>query len=58
MENHGKSFVKGITWRIIGTLDTIFLSWIFTGQIGNALKLVERKSSQKLHYTTYMSGFG
>lgn len=39
MEKHGKSFVKGITWRIIGTLDTIFLSWLFTGQIGNALKI-------------------
>ncbi|MBS1518560.1 MAG: DUF2061 domain-containing protein [Bacteroidetes bacterium] len=33
------SLVKGITWRIIGTLDTIFLAWLFTGNISSALKI-------------------
>ena len=38
-DNHTKSFLKGVTWRVIGTMDTIFLSWLFTGQIETALKI-------------------
>lgn len=38
-EQHYRSVVKGITWRMIGTLDTIFLSWLFTGDITSALKI-------------------
>lgn len=38
-ENHYRSVVKGITWRIIGTLDTIFLSWLFTRKLGLALTI-------------------
>ncbi len=38
-EQHYRSVIKGITWRIIGTMDTIFLSWLFTGEIGTALKI-------------------
>lgn len=38
-ENHGRSAIKGVTWRIIGTLDTIFLSWLFTGDFHTALKI-------------------
>lgn len=38
-EKHYRSVIKGITWRIIGTLDTIFLSWLFTGDISSALKI-------------------
>ncbi|MEI7802210.1 MAG: DUF2061 domain-containing protein [Bacteroidota bacterium] len=38
-ESHVRSFIKGTTWRIIGTADTIFLSYIFTGNIGTALKI-------------------
>ncbi|MBV6479713.1 MAG: hypothetical protein HGGPFJEG_02505 [Ignavibacteria bacterium] len=33
------SLIKGITWRIIGTMDTIFLSWIFTGNIDKAFHI-------------------
>lgn len=33
------SLTKGVTWRIIGTLDTMLLSYLFTGSIGNALKI-------------------
>jgi uncharacterized membrane protein len=36
---HKRSVVKGATWRIIGTIDTIFLSLIFTGVFGKALKI-------------------
>lgn len=38
-EQHYRSVIKGITWRIIGTMDTIFLSWLFTGDITSALKI-------------------
>lgn len=38
-EKHYRSFIKGTTWRIIGTLDTIFLAWLFTGDIKSALKI-------------------
>jgi hypothetical protein len=36
-DKHFISFTKGVTWRIIGTLDTMMLSYIFTKSIGNAL---------------------
>jgi uncharacterized membrane protein len=36
---HKRSVLKGATWRIIGTIDTIFLSLIFTGAIGKALQI-------------------
>ena len=39
VESRKISLIKGVTWRIIGTLDTIFLSWLFTGNISQALKI-------------------
>jgi uncharacterized membrane protein len=38
-EKHYRSLLKGITWRIIGTIDTIFLSWLFTRNIITAFKI-------------------
>ena len=38
-EQHYRSVIKGTTWRVVGTLDTILLSWLFTGQITTALKI-------------------
>lgn len=38
-DKHFISFTKGVTWRIVGTLDTMMLSYIFTGSIGSALKI-------------------
>lgn len=34
-----RSFIKGVTWRITGTIDTIFLAFIITGHLGNAVKI-------------------
>ena len=34
-----RSFLKGITWRIIGTADTIMLAFLITGDVSNALKI-------------------
>ena len=30
MDSHIRSLVKGITWRITGSLDTFFISWLIT----------------------------
>lgn len=29
-ESHSRSFVKGISWRALGSIDTFLLSWFFT----------------------------
>ena len=31
-DSHGRSLAKGVTWRIIGTLDTFLWSWLITHQ--------------------------
>jgi uncharacterized membrane protein len=36
---HKRSVIKGATWRLIGTIDTVFLSLIFTGVIGKAFRI-------------------
>lgn len=36
-EHHFRSVIKAITWRIIGTLDTIIISFIVTGKVNWAL---------------------
>jgi uncharacterized membrane protein len=38
-ENHVRSVIKGASWRIVGTIDTIFLSFIYTGQVVKAFKI-------------------
>lgn len=39
IESRRISLIKGVTWRIIGTMDTIFLSWIFTDDVTKALRI-------------------
>lgn len=34
-----RSFVKSISWRIIGTLDTILISWMVTGTLQMAFTI-------------------
>lgn len=36
---HARSFVKGVSWRAVGTMDTMVLSFIITGSLTNALKI-------------------
>jgi uncharacterized membrane protein len=38
-ENHVRSILKGASWRIVGTIDTIFLSFVYTGQVAKAFKI-------------------
>ena len=38
-ESHYRSLIKGVSWRIVGTLDTILLSYLVTGKADEALKI-------------------
>ncbi|MDF2156763.1 DUF2061 domain-containing protein [Algoriphagus sp. CAU 1675] len=47
-----KSLLKSISWRIVGTLDTIIISFLVTGQLTMALSIgsVEVVSKILLYY--------
>ena len=38
-DSHGKSMLKAISWRIIGTIDTIVISCFMTGTLSLALTI-------------------
>ncbi len=38
-DNPKRSVVKSISWRIIGTIDTILISWLVTGTLMVALSI-------------------
>ncbi len=38
-DSHSKSMVKAISWRIIGTIDTILISWFLSGTLTLALSI-------------------
>jgi hypothetical protein len=33
IDSSGKSMVKAISWRILGTMDRILISWLLTGTL-------------------------
>ena len=47
-----KSMLKSVSWRIVGTLDTMLISYIITGQITIALSIgsVEVLTKTLLYY--------
>ncbi|KAB7529336.1 DUF2061 domain-containing protein [Flagellimonas olearia] len=38
-ESPKRSIVKSISWRMVGTLDTIIISWIITGTLSLAFSI-------------------
>lgn len=36
---HWRSVAKAISWRVTGTVDTILISWLITGQIHLAISI-------------------
>lgn len=38
-EGHARSVAKAICWRITGTLDTILIAWLVTGEVAAAISL-------------------
>ena len=51
-EKHYRSVVKALSWRIVGTLDTIVVSYLVTGRIKLALSIgaVELFTKVALYY--------
>lgn len=47
-----RSIVKSLTWRAIGTIDTILISWIITGEVNTALSIgvIELISKMTLYF--------
>jgi len=52
MVSYKRHILKTISWRIIGTLDTILLSWIITGsfKVGLAIGGVEVVTKMVLYF--------
>lgn len=38
-ETNSRSMVKALSWRIVGTLDTILISWIISGNVQIAFSI-------------------
>lgn len=38
-ESPVRSITKSVSWRVLGTLDTILISWIITGEISVAFSI-------------------
>jgi uncharacterized membrane protein len=51
-EAHYRSVVKSISWRMVGTIDTIFISWVITGEVKTALTIgsIEVITKMVLYY--------
>lgn len=47
-ESHARSLIKGITWRIVGTLDTMVISYIVTGNWTFAFSIASIEVISKL----------
>ena len=64
VESQKRHILKTLSWRVIGTLDTIVLSWIITGNPLTGLKIgmVEVITKMVLYYlherTWYNSNYG
>lgn len=52
MVSYKRHILKTITWRIVGTLDTIVLSWLITGslKLGMAIGGVEVITKMVLYF--------
>ena len=38
-ENMMRSVVKSVSWRVLGTIDTVFIAWLVTGKTDFALTI-------------------
>jgi len=38
-ERHSRSIVKAVSWRVLGTLDTILISWLISGELTIAFSI-------------------
>jgi uncharacterized membrane protein len=51
-ERHKRSFVKAVSWRVLGSLDTFVLSWFFTSsaKVASAIAITEVLTKMVLYY--------
>ncbi len=51
-ESSARSIIKSITWRIIGTADTVLISWLITGTLTIAFSIgaIELFSKMLLYF--------
>ncbi len=45
---HWRSFVKAVSWRFIGSLDTFMLSWLVTGKLKYAVSIATAEAITKI----------
>ena len=51
-EAHSRSFVKALSWRVLGSIDTFLLSWLFTSSVkaAGAIATTEVLTKMVLYY--------
>ena len=52
MVSHSRHIAKAVSWRVIGSIDTIAIAWLITGsiQVGAAVGGVEIVTKTVLYY--------
>ena len=52
MVSHSRHIAKAVSWRVIGSIDTMLVAWIITGsiQVGAAVGGVEIVTKTVLYY--------
>ena len=53
-----RHIAKAITWRVVGTIDTVLLSWLITGSGITGLKIGVAEVVTKMVLSIFMSGLG
>ena len=51
-EAHSRSFAKATSWRILGSIDTFLLSWLFTQNVkaAGSIAIAEVLTKMVLYY--------
>lgn len=51
-EAHSRSLAKAMSWRILGSIDTFVLSWLFTSNVraASAIAITEVLTKMVLYY--------
>lgn len=51
-EAHSRSFAKAVSWRVLGSVDTFLLSWLFTSSLraAGAIATTEVITKMALYY--------
>jgi len=51
-EAHSRSLAKAVSWRLLGSVDTFILSWLFTGSVkaAGAIATTEMLTKMVLYY--------